>query len=175
MPSFSLNFKKRFLLSTSGWKTDGSRHTGRCLQIWNALFTLKIVIQVDDFVFWPGSTMLSSLQLCFLLCHVKHTVLFIEKDFNLSDIWSQISIGNCIFPFSNNISFPIRRAGESEWLLEPALKPATRVRSPALAPGGPSVGLPCEFPPLYFILCQFTGIQLLLCAFCNVKALLDKI
>ena len=119
--------------------------------------------------------MLSSLQLCFLLCHVKHTVLFIEKDFNLSDIWSQISIGNCIFPFSNNISFPIRRAGESEWLLEPALKPATRVRSPALAPGGPSVGFPCEFSPLYFILCQFTGIQLLLCAFCKVKALLDKI
>ena len=100
---------------------------------------------------------------------------YLLKRFNLSDIWSQISIGNCIFPFSNNINFPIRRAGESEWLLEPALQPVTWVRSPALAPGGPSVGLPCEISPLYFILCQFTGIQLLLCAFCNVKALLDKI
>jgi hypothetical protein len=55
------------------------------------------------------------------------------------------------------------------------LKPVTRVQSPALAPGGPSFGLPCEFFPIYFILCQFTGIQLLLCAFCKVKALLDKI
>jgi len=71
--------RRDFYCQPLGWKTDGSRHTGRCLQIWNALFALKIVIQVDDFVFWPGSTMLSSLQLCFLLCHVKHIVLFIEK------------------------------------------------------------------------------------------------
>lgn len=35
------------------------------------------------------------------------------------------------------------RAGELEWLLEAALKPATKIQSPALAPGGPS-------PPLAF-------------------------
>ena len=35
-------------------------------------------------------------------------------------------------------------AGEPEWLLEPAPRPATGVRSPALAPGRPSVTSPSE-------------------------------
>ena len=35
-------------------------------------------------------------------------------------------------------------AGEPEWLLEPAPRPATGVLSPALAPGRPSVTSPSE-------------------------------
>ena len=43
-------------------------------------------------------------------------------------------------------SYPrcIQKGGELEWLLEPPLTPATRVRAPGLAPGGPFVAPPSE-------------------------------
>ena len=51
--------------------------------------------------------------------------------------------------------FQLNGAGEPEWLLEPAPRPATGVRSPALAPGRPSVTSPSEKKVLITLLPEF--------------------